>query len=374
MDDEAGRREVVRQALSAKGRGSQINPTGRFRRIEVEEEFEYFEHDAEALSERRRGRTEYFVDDAKSVVSENDSPDVPFRYSLNAYRGCLHGCSYCYARPSHEYLDLSAGLDFETKIFVKERAPELLRDWLCREGYVPEAITLSGVTDCYQPVERKLRLTRRCLEVAREACQPIAVITKNGLVTRDVDLFGDMAKLGTVSVGVSVTSLDQSLTRVMEPRTSSPAARLEAIATLSLAGVPVHVLVAPVVPGLTDHEIPAILRAASEAGARSASYVLLRLPMTVEPVFLEWLARALPDRRSVVESRIRSTRGGDLYESGFGVRMRGEGPIAEQIGRTFELFAKRFGLKTGESRQAELDCSRFRRPVPRSGQRWLFDR
>lgn len=357
------------QLPMAKGRGSQINPPNRFTRIEFEEDLEYLENDEEAQEARLSVRTEYFVDHAKSIISENDSPDIPFRYSLNAYRGCSNGCAYCFARPTHEYLDLSAGLDFETKIFVKEKAPELLRDWLARDRYEPEPIMMSGVTDCYQPIEKKLGLTRRCLEVALEARQPVALVTKNALVTRDIDILKEMAALRVVSVSLSVTTLDQSLVKVMEPRTSSPQAKLRAIEQLASAGVPTHVLVAPVIPGLTDHEIPAILQAVREAGAQTAACILLRLPGAVQPVFLEWLDRTHPEKRSKVESRIRSTRGGKLYEAKFGSRMKGQGEIAEQIRGVFKLFARKYGL---DGKAEPLDTSQFRRPVPSSGQGWLF--
>jgi DNA repair photolyase len=354
---------------SKSGRGSHFNPINRFARIENVDDPEFLEHEATTGETRSPTPTEYFVDDARSVISENDSPDIPFRYSLNPYRGCSHGCSYCFARPTHEYLDLSAGLDFETKIFVKERAPELFRDWLARDRYEPETITISGVTDCYQPIERKLSLTRRCLEVALEARQPVTLVTKNALVTRDIDILKEMAAHRVVSVAVSVTTLDQSLVKVMEPRTSSPAAKLRAIEQLTAAGIPTHVLIAPVIPGLTDHEMPKILEAAKNAGARSAGYILLRLPITVEPVFLEWLERTQPDKRAKIESRIRSTRGGKLYEGEWGVRMKGRGEIAEQIRTTFKVFAKRHGL---DKRFEPLDASQFRRPVTSSGQGWLF--
>ncbi|MFM7071581.1 MAG: PA0069 family radical SAM protein [Planctomycetota bacterium] len=353
-----------------RGRGAATNPANRFARIDFAEDLEYLESDPEAAEARRGIATEYFADDAKSVISENDSPDIPFRYSLNPYRGCAHGCSYCFARPTHEYLDLSAGLDFETRIFVKERAPELFREWLGRDGYRPETVAMSGVTDCYQPIERKLQLTRRCVEVAVEARQPLAVVTKNALVTRDIDLLAPLAAEGAASVSVSVTTLDQSLSRVMEPRTSSPEAKLRAIGELSRAGIPVSVLVAPIVPGLTDHEIPRILQSVKEAGAISVGYILLRLPLTVEPVFMEWLHRVRPSEASKVETRIRATRGGKLYDSRFGERMRGSGPIADQINASFRLFAARYGLSTT---RPPLTSNRFRRPVPRSGQRWLFD-
>ncbi|MEQ1902937.1 MAG: PA0069 family radical SAM protein [Pirellulaceae bacterium] len=353
-----------------KGRGAQINPIHRFTKIELEEDLEFLEHDTDAVEHRRSLKTEYFIDDAQSIISENSSPDIPFRYSLNIYRGCLHGCSYCYARPTHEYYNLSAGLDFESKIFVKPQAPRLFRDWLTRDGYQPDTIVISGVTDCYQPIERKLSLTRQCLSVALEARQPISIITKNALVTRDVDLLRELAQFNAARVAISITTLDQSLTRVMEPRTSSPAARLRAIAELSAAGIPTTVMVSPVIPGLTDHEMPEILRQAKEAGASAAAYILLRLPMSVEPVFMEWLQRTYPTQSAKVEARIRATRGGELYDSRFGVRMRGTGEIAEHLRRTFEIFARRYGLD--EERQP-LSTAHFRRPTPTSGQGWLFE-
>ncbi|MBW3543468.1 MAG: PA0069 family radical SAM protein [Planctomycetes bacterium] len=352
-----------------RGRGAAIDPANRFARILVEEDLEQLEGDPEAIEELRTVRTEYFADASRSIISENDSPDVGFRYSLNPYRGCSHGCSYCYARPSHEYLGLSGGIDFESKIFVKEHAPELLREWLAREAWVPEVIVFSGVTDCYQPAERHFRLTRRCLEVALEARQPIAIVTKNALVTRDLDVLREMASLGVAGVAVSITTLDQSLARVMEPRTSAPAARLEAIRRLSQAGVPTRVMVAPVIPGLNDSEVPQILEAAAAAGADAASYILLRLPHSVRPVFLEWLQRTQPTRYERVETRIRSTRGGRLNNTQWGRRMKGEGPLAEQIGATFRVFAARYGLNR---ERPPLDTTKFHRPLPTRGQLQLF--
>jgi DNA repair photolyase len=275
----------------------------------------------------------------------------------------------CYARPTHEYLGYNAGLDFETKIVVKEDAPALFRDFLNRPGWRPEPIALSGVTDCYQPAERRFRLTRGCLEVAAEARQPMTLITKNALVLRDLDLLGEMAGRRLVHASISVTTLDAELARKMEPRTSTPAARLRAIGALAAGGVPVRVLVAPVIPGLNDSEIPAILQAAKEAGAHAAYYQLLRLPLTVAPVFREWLQRELPDRLERIEGRIRSTREGKLNDGAFGSRMRGTGPIAEQIRQLFRLFARRCGL---DGALPEYDCGQFRRPRTRSGQLWLF--
>jgi DNA repair photolyase len=279
------------------------------------------------------------------------------------------GCSYCYARPTHEYLGLNGGLDFETKIFFKEDAPKLLRDWLNRPGWAGQTIVMSGVTDCYQPVEREMRLTRQCLEVMLDARQPVGIVTKNSLVTRDLDLLSEMARLGIASVAVSLTSLDQELTRVLEPRTAAPAARLRALKELHEAGVPTHVMTAPIIPGLNDSEIPALLKAAAETGVKSAGFQLLRLPMTVKPVFLEWLHRERPSEADRVESRIRATREGKLTASEFGKRMTGTGEIATQIRQTFEVFSRKFGLVR---KPDSLDSSQFRPPKSSSGQLRLF--
>ncbi len=339
-----------------KGRGAQANPPNRFERISIDDDFEHLDpEDADAPLPTLR--TEYFDDDSRSIVSENDSPDIPFRYSVNPYRGCAHGCSYCYARPTHEYLGLGAGIDFESRILVKRRAPELLRQWLARDKWQCEPIMLSGVTDCYQPAERHFRLTRGCLEVALAARQPVCIVTKNALVTRDLDLLSEMARLNIVHVNLSVTSLDAPLARVMEPRTSSPAVRLRAIRELSAAGIPTGVLVAPVIPGLNDVEIPAILSEVSAAGARWAGYVLLRLPLAVRPVFQDWLARAVPSKQRRIESMIRSTRGGKLNSAKFGDRMKGSGFAADQIRATFKLFARRNHL---DGKHPPLDTSLFR--------------
>ena len=361
-------RNVVSRRLG-KGRGAAINPPNRFERIHVEDDFEHLEHDHEYLESLRTVRTEYFIDTSKSIVSENDSPDVPFRYSVNPYRGCAHGCAYCYARPTHEYLGLSAGRDFETKVFVKERAPELFRDWLARDKWEPELIVFSGVTDCYQPAERRFRLTRGCLDVALEARQPIAIITKNALVTRDIDILKEMSSWNLVNVGVSITTLDKSLATVMEPRTSTPRARLRAIRELHEAGIPTHVMVAPIIPGLNDSEIASILKEAKEAGADSAGYVLLRLPLSVRPVFLEWLERTQPTRSERVMSRIRATRHGNLSDSQFGQRMRGTGEIAQQIAQIMKVFSRKYGL---DKKSISLETKHFRRPTPTSGQLRLF--
>jgi DNA repair photolyase len=300
------------------------------------------------------------------VIAWNESPDVGFAASLNPYRGCEHGCPYCYARPYHEYLGFSAGLDFETRILVKERAPELLRRTLASPGFAPQVIALSGATDAYQPIERRLGITRRCLEVLAECRNPVAVVTKNRLVTRDADLLAGLARVGAASVTLSITTLDPELQRRLEPRASSPRLRLEAIAELAHARVPVGVNVAPVIPGLTDHEIPAILQAAADAGAAFAAWLMLRLPHGVAPLFSDWLERHRPERRAKVLSRIRAVRDGRLNDPRFRTRMRGEGFFAEQLRDLFELSRRRAGLA---KRGPELSTAAFRRP----GQLALFD-
>lgn len=353
---------------ASKRRGVQASPPNRFEKIHAEADYDHLEWDQEYLDGVGNQPIEYLPDASKSIVSENDSPDVPFTYSVNPYRGCAHGCSYCYARNSHEYLGFNAGLDFETKIIVKENAPELFREFLARESWKPEPITFSGVTDCYQPAERKFRLTRKCLEVALECRQPVGIITKNALVVRDLDLLQQMATQRLVRVYLSITSLDPELSRTMEPRTSIPAARLRAIRTLAEADVPAGVMVAPIIPGLNDSEIPAILEAAKEAGAKSAGYVFLRLPLTVEPVFREWLHRTQPLKAERVEQRLKQSRRGKMSVSTWGERMKGNGEIAEQIGKMFRLFSQKVGFEG----LPELDVSQFRPPALRSGQLRLF--
>jgi DNA repair photolyase len=348
--------------------GSQLDPPNRFETVRRELDFEHLEWDVEYLHQRENRRIEYVFDASKSIISENNSPDIPFRYSLNPYRGCIHGCSYCYARNTHEYLGYNAGLDFETKILVKEDAPKLFREFLSRPSWQPEFIAFSGATDCYQPAEREFRLTRQCLEVAWEFKQPIGIVTKNVLVLRDLDLLEPMARQNLIHVFVSVTSLDPELARVMEPRTSIPTARLRAIKLLSEANIPVGVMVAPIIPGLTDHEAPAILKEAKAHGARAAGYTLLRLPLTVEPVFREWLHREQPNKAEKVEHLIRQTRGGHLNESEWGQRMKGQGEIAEQIRLMFQVFRQKLGFES----LPELDTTQFTRPKLKGGQLTLF--
>jgi DNA repair photolyase len=352
-----------------KGRGSPLEPANRFLAVRAEADYEHFENDEEFFDELRTVPTEFLPDTSRSVVSQNNSPDLPFRYSLNPYRGCEHGCAYCYARPTHEYLGLNAGIDFESKIFVKERAPELFREFLARDGWRGEFVMLSGVTDCYQPAERKFRLTRGCLEVALEARQPLAMITKNARIVRDLDLLRELAARRLAQVAISITTLDESLARTMEPRTSRPAARLRAIRELSAAGVPVRAMLAPLIPGLNDHEVPALMQAVREAGARAAEYTMLRLPLAVAPVFRDWLTRTHPTHAARIEGLIRGTRSGKLYSAKFGERMRGTGLIAEQIERTFRVFARKHGL---DQPLPELDSSQFVPPADRAGQRRLF--
>jgi DNA repair photolyase len=352
-----------------KGRGAHIQPPNRFLAQRLETDFEHVALDDEYLAELDRPPTEYFPDTSESVVAENDSPDIGFRYSVNPYRGCAHGCSYCYARPYHEYLGFSSGLDFETKVLVKHRASELLREWLARPAWQPETIAFSGVTDCYQPAEREFQLTRRCLEVAAECRQPVGIITKNALVTRDLDVLQLLAAHRAVRVCVSITTLDAKLARAMEPRTSSPEARLRTIQQLSDAGIPAQLMLAPVIPGLNDSEIPVILKAAREAGAEAAGYVLLKLPQSVREIFLDWLQREYPNRAGRVESLIRATRNGRLHDSQFGRRQVGIGNIAELIGDTFSLWRKRLRYR---EHTEPLNREAFLPPRPSTGQLTLF--
>ena len=357
------------QPLIPKGRGSGGHPANRFLSIHEERDLEQVAKDEEYLAQLGKPKTVYLPDASQSIVAENESPDIPFRYSVNPYRGCAHGCSYCYARPTHEYLGLSAGLDFETKVMVKHRAPGLLADWLARPAWVPEQITFSGVTDCYQPVERKLELTRGCLQVAAECRQPVGIVTKNALVARDIDILAELAKRRCARVALSITTLDAQLARSLEPRTSSPEARLRALKELHAAGVPTVVMVAPIIPGLNDSEIPAILEAAADAGAQAAAYTLLRLPWSVREVFFAWLDNSVTTKAEKVRSHIRSTREGKNNNPRFGVRMRGTGVIAEQIANTFAVFHRRYGF---DRPQEPLDCSQFRPPRRVGKQTMMF--
>ncbi len=340
-----------------KGRGASSDPQNRFEKLHLEQDLEDFVNLPE--EDKPRLQTQFFYDKTKSIISENDSPDLGFSYSMNPYRGCEHGCIYCYARPTHEYLGFSAGLDFESKILIKKDAPELLRKKFMSKSWTPDVIMLSGNTDCYQPIERKMKLTRGLLEVLAEFRNPVGMITKNNLVTRDIDLLKELAKYNAVVVTISVTSLDNDLISVLEPRTSRPSARLKAIEELSKNGIPVGVNVAPVILGLTDHEMPNILKAAAEAGAKQAGYTVVRLPHAVAPLFMEWLEVHRPLRKERVLSAIEEMRGGKLYDSTFGKRMRGEGAMAENIKQMFSIYTKKYGLN---QKRIALSSENFVRP------------
>jgi DNA repair photolyase len=348
------------ELFAIRGRGAAENPPNRFERIAVEPDGDALDA-ALAEGESVAPRTIFLRDATRGIIARNNSPDIGFDASVNPYRGCEHGCVYCYARPTHEYLGFSAGLDFESRILVKLDAAALLRRELQLPKWRPQVLAMSGVTDPYQPVERKLRITRGCLEVLAEFRNPVAMVTKNHLVTRDVDLLADMAGWNGAAVNVSITSLDEKLQRIMEPRTSVPARRLLAVETLARAGVPVRVMVAPVIPGLNDREIPAILEAAAAAGARGAAYVALRLPYAVAPLFENWLERHFPNRREKVLNRLREMRGGRLYDSRFGARMKGEGVFADQIGTLFRAARAKAGL---DGERFELCTTEFRLPPP----------
>jgi DNA repair photolyase len=335
----------MNDTLAIRGRGASWNPANRFPGGTSYERDDLVEADPCAEEEApRRPETVYLEDASKSVLSRNDSPDVGFNYSINPYRGCEHGCIYCYARPTHEYFGYSAGLDFETKIFVKKHAPRLLREEMMKPRWAPQMVAMSGNTDCYQPVERELKLTRQCLEVFRDFRNPVGIITKNKLVTRDIDVLGELAEYRCAAVNISVTTLDLGLNRILEPRSSAPLQRLEAIRRLSQAGIPVGVMVAPVIPGLTDHEMPKILEACADAGAKSANYVVLRLPHAVAPLFEAWLEQHFPERKEKVLNRLRAMRDGQLYKSDWGERQRGRGEFAAQVKQLFEVSTRRFGF------------------------------
>ncbi len=343
--------------LPIHGRGAAENPAGRYERLDYEPDPDYEDPD----DPEPRPPTHFYRDTTRKIIASNDSPDVGFSFSVNPYRGCEHGCGYCYARPTHEWLGLSAGLDFETKIFVKEDAPDLLRRELLSPKWEPATIAMSGVTDAYQPAERRFALTRRCLEVLAEFRNPVGIITKNHLVTRDVDILGEMAGYGAAMVNISITSLDPALQRVLEPRAATPERRLDALAKLSAAGVPVGVMVAPVIPGLTDHELPAILKAAAEAGARTSGFVPLRLPHGLGALFGDWLERHVPDRREKVLNRVREMRGGKLNDPNFVSRMRGSGEYIDQLRALFHVTCAKVGLNRERS---PLSTTSFRRPSP----------
>lgn len=337
-------------AKAASGRGALHNPPNRFERFHIE------------LSEGEVGLqpvpTEFYVDSTRSILAENDSPDVPFTFSINPYRGCEHGCIYCYARQTHEYLGFSAGVDFESKILIKPNAPELLEQALRRKSWRPQPICLSGNTDCYQPIERRLELTRRCLKVFLKYRNPVTLITKSHLITRDLEILRDLSRLDLVSVQFSITTLDSNLARIMEPRAATPERRMEALRLLSCVGIATGVSVSPVIPGLTDQEIPAILKSAAANGARSATYILVRLPLAVEPLFVEWLTRHMPARSAKILKRLRDIRGGKLSSSDFETRQQGAGKFAESIRELFDMCSRKYSLSQAG---IKLDTRRFTR-------------
>ena len=341
-----------------RGRGTRTNPSGRFET----ERRETFDDGWEGAAEAQPWKTEVKHENARTIIATNDSPDISFDQSINPYRGCEHGCTYCYARPSHAFLGHSPGLDFETLLYAKDNAAQLLRKELASRRYVPKTIALGTVTDPYQPIERRNMITRSLLEVMAEARHPVGIVTKSALVTRDIDILKQMAADGLVKVAISVTTLDRSLARSMEPRASTPAKRLQAISELSAAGIPTQVMVAPIIPALNDHEIESILEVAQGAGATEAGYVLLRLPLELKDLFREWLSTDYPERAQRVLKLLQSMHGGRDYSAQFGLRQEGRGPYAQQIGLRFRLALQRLGLN---QRRQSLRTDLFRRPSGR---------
>ncbi len=341
------------------GRGAVTNPQNRFDHIDY---IPYEEDLIESEMPPVNAATEYFRDHTKSLISYNSSPDIPFDAGINPYRGCEHGCVYCFARPNHEYLGLSAGLDFETKIFVKEDAAKILRKELSAKKWQPQPIAMSGVTDPYQPIERRLGITRSCLEVLAEFRNPVGIVTKNHLVTRDIDLLKELAQYNAAAVMISLTSLDPHLISVMEPRTSRPHLRLDAIRQLADAGIPVGVMTAPIVPGLNDYEIPAMIEAAAAAGAQYSAFVMLRLPYGLKDIFSNWLEEHFPDRKEKVLNRLRDIRGGKLNQNEFKERMRGNGIFAEHIKAMHQAACRKAGIN---GYRRKLSAANFCRPSER---------
>jgi len=353
-------------AEAAKGRGARSNASGRFEPETVEAFDDGWTDDAAGVAPLRTTLT---PEHARTIIAENTSPDVGFDRSINPYKGCEHGCIYCYARPSHAFMGLSPGLDFESRLFFKPEAARLLEQEFVRPRYICKRIHIGGNTDPYQPIERELNSTRSILEVMQRFRHPFSIITKSVSIARDVDILGPMGRAGLASACVSITTLDRGLARAMEPRASTPAKRLEAISRLAEAGVPVSVGFAPVIPGLNDHELESVLEAAAEAGATSAMYVTLRLPPEIKSLFQDWLANARPDRAARVMSLIRQTRGGKDYDADWSRRMKGTGPVADLIGTRFKAAIKRYGLNAPRQ---PLDESQFRLPADARPQLELF--
>ncbi|MDB5552379.1 MAG: hypothetical protein JWL86_2363 [Rhizobium sp.] len=323
-----------------RGRGAGLNPSGRFE----PQEREVLDDGWQTFETLEPFKTEVQVERPRAIITRNDSPDIPFDRSINPYRGCEHGCIYCFARPTHAYMGLSPGLDFESKLFAKPDAAKLLERELSKPGYKPRTIAIGTNTDPYQPIEKEWRIMRQILEVLAAANHPVAIVTKSALIMRDIDILAKMAEKGLARAALSVTTMDRKLARLMEPRASTPVKRLEAIRAMSEAGIPTAVMASPMIPALNDHELERILDAGAAAGAKEASYVLLRLPLEVSPLFRDWLLRHYPDRYRHVMSLVRSMRGGKDYDAEFGKRMKGTGPYAWQISRRFELAAKKYGL------------------------------
>lgn len=346
-----------------KGRGATTNLQGRFDAETRERTHDGWDAELGDVSAEYQRKTEVSDEVAKSILSRNSSPDIPFNVSLNPYRGCEHGCIYCFARPSHSYLGLSPGLDFESRIFAKVNAADLLRQELARPGYVPENIAIGVNTDAYQPCERDKRLTRQVLEVLSECRHPVGMITKSALIERDIDILAPMAERGLACAAITITTLDSEISRTLEPRASAPARRLRAIRTLTEAGIPVSVSVAPIIPFVTEPEIEKILTAARDAGAISAHYVVLRLPFEVNPLFQQWLEAHFPERAQRVMNRVREMRGGKDYDSDFSKRMHGEGVWADLIRQRFTKTVERLGLGKLGGRFERLDTTQFRRPL-----------
>lgn len=342
-----------------RGRGAGINPTGRFEPITRHE----FDDGWETLEDLPAFKTDVQIEKPRTIITRNDSPDISFDRSINPYRGCEHGCIYCFARPTHSYMGLSAGLDFEARLFVKPDAARLLERELAKQGYQPKTIAIGTNTDPYQPIEKKWRIMREILEVLEAANHPVGIVTKSALVVRDIDILSRMAEKGLAKVALSVTTLDANLARTMEPRASTPTLRLQAIRKLNDAGIPTNVMMGPIIPGINDHEIERILDAAYAQGAREAGYVLLRLPLEVAPLFKDWLLRNYPDRYRHVMSLVRSMRDGKDYDAEWGKRMRGTGPYAWQIGRRFEIAARKLGFN---SKRVPLRTDLFE-PVEKGG-------
>ncbi len=334
-----------------KGRGAAENPPNRFEKTEYIPLFEE-KHNPPKI------KTSFYKDDSKTIITYNQSPDLHFGASINPYRGCEHGCTYCYARPTHEYLGFSCGIDFETKIFVKENAPKLLKKELLSPKWKPQPIAMSGITDCYQPAERYYRITRKCLEVLCDFKNPVGIVTKNSLVTRDIDLLQELSTYNAAMVAISITTLDPKLCLNMEPRTSQPHMRLKTIEKLASSGIPTMILIAPVIPGLNDHEIPEIIKRASQSGALAANYSILRLPIFVKEVFLNWLERCYPEKKNKIINRIKALRKGTLNSNKFYERLCGDGIYAEHIKNIFDISCKRFGIK---KRNISLSVKHFTR-------------